>query len=244
LPLTVYYNICYKLGVMESRELKPARLAKGLGQAEVAVRLDVSQAYVNLLENGKRRLTPKLARRFAAFYGLSADVLPVTENFKPEPVGNDRLAEALGKLGYPGFAYLRSHRAKKNPGEVLLTALAQESLDGRVAQALPWLALEYWHMRSEWLVDQARRLNLQNRLGFVVTLARLVSEKHQTGDRTQALRGLESVLNESRLVKEDAFYRKPKTEREKVWLEQNRPESARHWNLLADMRPEHLQYAG
>jgi|SRR5580692_7810538 transcriptional regulator with XRE-family HTH domain len=229
---------------MEPYELKEARLEKGLGQTEVAARLGVSQAYVNLLESGKRRLTPKLARKFAAFYGLSADVLPVAEDFKAEPTDNDRLAQALGKLGYPGFAYMRSHVAKKNPSEVLLMALAQESLDGRVAQALPWLALEYWHMRSEWLVDQARRLNLQNRLGFVVTLARLVSERYaQDENRTRALQALESVLNESRLAKEDAFYRKPKTESEKVWLEQNRPEAARHWNLLADMRPEHLQYA-
>jgi hypothetical protein len=81
-------------------------------------------------------------------------------------------------------------------------------------------------------------------LGFVVTLARLVSERYaQDENRTRALQALESVLNESRLAKEDAFYRKPKTESEKVWLEQNRPEAARHWNLLADMRPEHLQYA-
>ncbi len=228
---------------MEPHELKAARLAKGLGQAEVAARLGVSQAYVNFLENGKRRLTPKLTRWFAGFYGLSADVLPVAKDFRVEPTDNDHLAQALGKLGYPGFAYLHSHVAKKNPSEVLLTALAQETLDGRVAQALPWLALKYSHMRPEWLVDQARRLNLQNRLGFVVTLARLVSEQHaQDANKTHELQALEAVLNESRLAKEDAFYRKPKTESEKVWLEKNRPEAARHWNLLADMRPEHLQY--
>jgi hypothetical protein len=172
-------------------------------------------------------------------------MLPVAKDFRAEPTDNDHLAQALGKLGYPGFAYLHSHVGKKNPGEVLLTALAQETLDGRVAHALPWVALKYSHMRPEWLVDQARRLNLQNRLGFVVTLARLVSEQRtQEANKAHELRALETALDESRLAKEDAFYRKPKTESEKVWLRQNRPEAARHWNLLADMRPEHLQYVG
>ena len=135
--------------------------------------------------------------------------------------------------------------ARKNPGEILLTALAQESLEGRVAEALPWLPLNYWQMDSAWLVNQARKLNLQNRLGFVVSLAQRVSEGNpQTGRRTQALRELEAMLNESRLAKEDAFYRPPRTEGEREWLRQNRPEEAKHWNLLADLRPEHLQYAG
>ena len=85
-------------------------------------------------------------------------------------------------------------------------------------------------------------MNLQNRLGFVVNLARQVSERGLQNDRTLALRDLEAKLNESRLVKEDVFYRLPRTDSEREWLLQNRPEEARHWNLLTDMRPENLQY--
>jgi hypothetical protein len=148
----------------------------------------------------------------------------------------------LAKLGYPGFAYLRSHAAKKNPSEVLLTALAQDTLEARVAEALPWLPLRYWRMPA-WLVEQARKLNLQNRLGFVVNLARQLSERNpQNEDRANALRELEAKLEESRLAREDVFYRPPRTPNERAWLLQNRPEAARHWNLLSDLRPEHLQY--
>jgi transcriptional regulator with XRE-family HTH domain len=229
---------------MRPQELRAARLERGWGQTEVASRLGVSQAYVNMLEKGKRRLTSEMTRKFANVYCLSPTKLPVSEAFKPLKVDAQRLAENLGKLGYPGFAYLHSHLTKKNPGEVLLTALFQNSLEARVAEALPWLLLRYWQMGSDWLVDEARKLNLQNRLGFVVSLARLVSEKHppQNAQRSDTLGQLEATLNTSRLANEDAFYRPPRTDGEREWLLQNRSDEARHWNLLTDLRPEHLQY--
>jgi hypothetical protein len=53
---------------------------------------------------------------------------------------------------------------------------------------------------------------------------------------------LESLLESSWLACEDYFYRPPRNDREPQWLSQNRPEAARHWNLLSGLRPEHLQY--
>ncbi len=230
---------------MKPHELKAARLKKGLVQAQAAKSLGVSQSYVNLLENGKRRLTPGLARRVTTLYGLSPEVLPVPEEFVPTRTSNQRLAESLAKLGYPGFAYLRTHVPSKNPDEVLLTALGQDKLEARVAEALPWVAMYYSHRGSKWLVEQARRFNLQNRLGFVVSLALSVAERVSDHENTtvQSLRELRSKLDESRLVKEDVFYRPPRTESERQWLTQNRSEEAVHWNLLTDLQPEHLQYA-
>lgn len=226
---------------MKPQELKTARLERGWGQTEVAARVGVSQAYINMLEKGKRRLTRALARKFATVYELTP---PVSEAFDPRKADARHLPESLAKLGYPGFAYLRSHVVKRNPGEVLLTALTQESLEARVAEALPWLPLNYWRMDPTWLVEQARKLNLQNRLGFVVSLSRRVAERNaQDENRTRALREVEAALEESRLAKEDAFYRPPRTNGEREWLLQNRTQEAAHWNLLADLRPEHLQYA-
>jgi len=231
---------------MKPHELKAARLKKGLVQAQAAKSLGVSQSYVNLLENGKRRLTPGLARRVTTLYGLSPEVLPVPEEFVPTRTSNQRLAESLAKLGYPGFAYLRTHVPSKNPDEVLLTALGQDKLEARVAEALPWVAMYYSHRGSKWLVEQARKFNLQNRLGFVVSLALSVAQRVSDHENTtvQSLRELRSKFDESRLVKEDVFYRPPRTESERQWLMQNRSEEAVHWNLLTDLRPEHLQYAG
>jgi transcriptional regulator with XRE-family HTH domain len=230
---------------MRLEDLRTERLRRGWNQTEVARRLRVSQPYLNMLENKKRRLTPALERRFVSVYGLSAAVLPEPEVFKPtRKMDAQRLAEHLAGLGYPGFAYLRSHVRKQNPGEVLLTALAQECLEARVAEGLPWLLLQYWQMGSEWLVEQAKKFDLQNRLGFVVALARQLSERTPQSTRTNALSALEALLDRSRLAREDAFFRPPRNNAEREWLTENRPEEARHWNLLSDLRPEHLQYAG
>lgn len=230
---------------MKPHELKAARLKKGLVQAQVAESLGVSQSYVNLLENGKRRLASRLAHKLVTLYDLSPEALPVSEEFVPGRTNDQRLAESLAKLGYPGFAYMRTHVPNKNPDEVLLTALGQDRLEGRVAEALPWVVMQYGHARSNWLVEQARKFNLQNRLGFVVSLALQVAERVPGHDNTrvQSLRDLRSKLDESRLVREDVFYRPPRTDGERQWLAQNRSEEAVHWNLLTDLRPEHLQYA-
>ena len=228
---------------MRPEDFKVARLERGWNQTQAAARLGVSQAYLNMLENGKRRLTPKLTRKFAMTYRLSPATLPVLREFVPTPVNEQHMAESLARLGYPGFGHLRSHTLKRNPSEVLLMALSQERLEARVAEALPWVALEYWQGVSTWLVEQARKLNLQNRLGFVVSLARQISERNpQNERRTHALRDLEATLDSSRLAKEDVFYRPPRAEGEREWLLQNRPEEARHWNLLTDLRPAHLPY--
>ena len=85
---------------MTPHELKAARLKKGLVQAQVAESLGVSQAYVNMLENGKRRVTPWLTRRVSTLYGLSPETLPVSEEFAPAQTDDQHLAESLAKLGY------------------------------------------------------------------------------------------------------------------------------------------------
>ena len=225
---------------MTAQELKSARLAKGWTEAQAAHRLKLSQGYLNYLEHGKRKLTLGLLQKAAAVYGLSPETVPLPVIFTPRPAPNEELFEALARLGYPGFAYLRSQAPPKNPHEVLLTALSQESLDAGVAEALPWVVLRYGK-DDPWLVENARRFNLQNRLGFVVSLARRLASRLPQKSRSEVLHRLEKKLEESRLVKEDVFYRPPRTEGEKKWLRQNRSKDAVHWKMLTDMRPAHLQ---
>ncbi len=227
---------------MKSQELKQARQHRGWTQEEAGSHLGVTQAYLNLLENGKRWLTPRVVRRAVSVYGLSPEVLPVGEDFLPTQTSDDQLVEWLVRLEYPGFAYLKTHTTRKNPYEVLLAALGQTSLDSRVAEALPWVAMKYGRPDT-WLVETARKFNLQNKLGFVVKLGRRVAESHGDNARSKELGKLEEVLEEGRLSNEGFFYRPPMTEREREWLSKNRTADAVHWNLLADMRPEQLSYA-
>jgi hypothetical protein len=105
--------------------------------------------------------------------------------------------------------------------------------------------MQYGHRTSNWLVEQARKFNLQNRLGFVVGLALQVAERAPVTTTPEYSRFVNSdlKLDESRLVKEDVFYRPPQTEGEKQWLVRNGSQEAVHWNLLTDLKPEQLQYA-
>lgn len=231
---------------MDPNTLRLARNRREWTETQAAQRLGLSQSYLAMLERGQRKLTPRLARRFKAVYGLSATVLPSPELFQPRAnVSSEEFAKTLSSLGYPGFAYVKARVRERNPAEVLLEALSQDTLESRVVEALPWLLLQYWDMDAEWLGKQAKLNDLQNRLGFVVGLAKQVS--CQSGpaneERTRALEGLTKALEQSRLVREDTFLKKVHTEAEREWLRQNRPEEAKHWNLLTNWRPEHLPYA-
>jgi hypothetical protein len=155
------------------------------------------------------------------------------------------LAARLAGLGYPGFAYLRRSRAPSNPAEILLSALAAGSLELRVLEALPWLLLRFGGLDAELLVAPARQLNVQNRLGFVVALARQVAELDPGfGHRVAGLRALEAALEPYRLAREDDLGQPFRGEKLREWVRANRSEAAAHWNILTDLAPRHLAYAG
>lgn len=206
---------------MEARYSKRARKQAGLRQQKAAAELGMSQSYLSMLENGDRPLPPRVARAMVRVYGLSPVALPPSrERWNPEVVDPAQLATDLATLGYPGFAYLRRRRADKNPGEVLLTALAQEDLEARLFEALPWLLLKYWDMDTRWLVEQAKVHDLQNRLGFVAALAISVGRRAapRNRERDAALEALENSLRRSLLAREEPLGSGNLSEAERKWL--------------------------
>ena len=151
---------------MTGKHLRGGREQKGWTQEEAASRLGVSQPYLSLLEKGMRRVPEKLARKAATAYSLSAATLPVDTNWESiQPKNEKTLAADLASLGYPGFSYLKS-RAKKNPGEVLLSALSAKSLDSRLTEALPWVLLKYPDLDWQSLVNVAKVRDLTKQVGF------------------------------------------------------------------------------
>ena len=231
---------------MLPKTLKAARTRRNWTEAEAAQRMGMSQSYLAMLEQGQRRVTSRLVHKFKAVYGLSPTVLPTSEVFEPRlPVTSEEFAKEVSALGYPGFAYLKARVRERNPAEVLLEALTQDSLEPRVVESLPWLLLQYWDMDLVWLVKQAKGNNLQNRLGFVDSLAKKVSERSSPANEEQnrTLTDLANTLEDSRLAREDTFLKRVNTDVEREWLRQNRSEEAKHWNLLTSWRPEHLSYA-
>ncbi len=229
---------------MNTHDLRAARLAKGWSQVAAAIRLGVSQPYHAMLERGRRRVTPSLARRAAKLYALAPTAVPRAHREFPARVTAAMLARDLAGLRYPAFAYLRSRSwTPKNPGEVLLAALAQGDLEARLVEALPWLVLRYLTLDWSWVVREAKARDLQNRLGFVVGLARRLAERAGAEGKSRALADLEAQLDRSRLVREDSLCRASLPEPERRWLAEHRPEAAKHWNLLTDWTAEALRYA-
>jgi transcriptional regulator with XRE-family HTH domain len=213
-------------------EVKRAREARGWTQAQAAERLGLSQGYVSLLESGGRPVPPRLAPSLLRTLELSPSVLPPSElNLDP-----DRLPGALGALGYEPFGYLRGRLL--SPAAVLLSALRQKDLSSRVVEALPWLALHFPELNREWLVERAKLHDVQNRLAYVVTLASEMAGAGVAGRLRELVRGLEP----SRLAREDTLCHDSMTEAERRWLRRRRSRQAKHWNLLTDLRREHLPY--
>jgi transcriptional regulator with XRE-family HTH domain len=230
---------------MTGQELKVARKAKGWNQDELAARLGVTQAYVSMVEKGRRLLPYGMARRAAELLQAPPTALPLADS--DERISafseDERLAGELAALGYPAFSHLR-RRSRRNPAEVLLRALNQNDLDSRVVEGLPWLAAKYADLDWDWTVRNAKLADRQNRLGFVATMAGKLAEASGQDDRTRRLKEYVAVLDRSRLVREDTLCCDSLTETERNWLKDTRSEDARHWNLLTGMRPEHLEHAG
>lgn len=227
---------------MTGKQLRLGRESKGWTQQQAAERLGVSQPYLSLLENGTRRLTGRLARRSRALYNLSPVALPLKSTLEDVyPVEGSRLAGDLAVLGYPGFSYLRGGHMK-NPAEVVASALKNRNLEVRVTEALPWLLAKYPDLDWEWLVRAAKVHDLQNRLGFLTTVACRLAQKHGEEHAVEVLAQKESELKQSRLVGEDTLCHESLSETEREWLRKNRSPEARQWNLLTDLSAERLSY--
>ena len=164
---------------MDGTRLREGRQKRNWTQLQAARALGVTQAYLSMVEKGRRAVSAVLAGKARKVYDLPATVLPLPlESSASEwsSPTHDFTAD-LAALGYPGFAYLKT-KAPQNPAGVLLDALDQANLDARVIEGLPWLALTYVDMDWDWLVRNAKVRDRQNRLGFAVSLASEVAARN------------------------------------------------------------------
>jgi len=231
--------------VIKGEILRIARDNAGWTQVKLARRLGVTQAYLSFMESGNRPVPLRLTQRLARLLDLPPTVLPVmTSRSSGRRQMNEWLVEQLARLGYPGFAYRSRPGVVRNPAEVLLAAVACDELEPRLVEALPWLLLHYEGFDLERLVADAKAQDLQNRLGFTVALARQAAESEPAfAGRLPDLRRLEALLEPSRLAREEPYGQGHPNERLRQWLKGKQSETAKHWNLLTDLRVEHLAYA-
>ncbi|MEO6393823.1 MAG: helix-turn-helix transcriptional regulator [Pyrinomonadaceae bacterium] len=218
-------------------QLRRIRKQAGRTQVEAAAKLGVSQTYLSLLEKGERPVTLAVTKRATRVFGLDPTTIPWGKDvMKLRSTTNEKLFLDLAALHYPGFSYMKPGRPK-SPVEVLAGALSTDSLEPRLVEALPWVVLKYSDLDWNVLILTAKVRDFQNRLGFVVNVARRVAE--MAGDQKTAalLQRKESTLDGSRLVREDTLCNNSMTEPEKRWLRESAPSEAKHWRLLTDLSP-------
>jgi transcriptional regulator with XRE-family HTH domain len=223
---------------MSGAVLRTARQAKFLTQATLARELGVSQGYVSLLEAGSRSMSGKLQRKLASVLDLGPTALPLPSHATPLP--GDSVASALGTLGYPGFAHQSALKAM-NPAQVLLGALMSPELDARLAEGLAWLLGQFADLDWQWLLPRAKQHDLQNRLGFLVELARGSAAAKRDPERVETLGRWRDVLEKSRLDRDEPLSMVKVTNVERRWLLAHRSPEARHWRVLSSLRPEVVQ---
>ncbi len=227
---------------MTGRQLRRYRKVRKWTQERAALLLGVSQTYLSLLENGERSLNEKLQRRVVSVFGLSPEKVPTRYTFsKLRNVSDEQLASDLAALGYPGFSHLRPS-ARKNPAELVLSALNADKRDARLVEALPWVIYKYPNLDWAEMVKAAKVYDLQNRLGFVVSVARDVAEANGESKTAEILQRRAMELERSLLVRQNTLCNESMTAAEREWLADHRSETARKWNLLTDTSAEHLNY--
>ena len=219
--------------------MRREREKRGWTQAQAASQLGISQTYLSLLESGRRPLSRHLAAALGQFFELPPTAIEPRENAPGDPAVLDG---ELADLGYELFGG-RGSDARVNPAELLLSALRHDDLDARITEALPWVALTYAEMDWEWLVPRAKVDDLQNRLGFIVTLARELAQKREDEPSEAALFEQEQRLERSLLSREDTLCQESMGEAERAWLRNHRPVEAARWHLLTSMTTGDLPYA-
>jgi len=225
---------------MSGAVLRSARQTKSITQATLAARLGVSQGYVSLLETGNRSMSEGLQIKLAAVLDLGPTGLPLPSNVRPLP--GDAVARALGALGCPGFAH-QSARKAMNPAQVLVGALLSPELDARLAEGLAWLLRQFADLDWLWLLPRAKQHDLQNRLGFLVELARSSAVAKRDSERVETLGQWRDVLEKSRLDRDEPLSTAKVTDVERRWLLEHRSPEASRWRVLSALRPEAVQSA-
>ena len=223
---------------MTGDQLRAGRRKAGLTQHQAASALGVSQPYLSQLETGYREIPNGLARKATSVYRLSPTNLPLPGRDRLL-LSPDEIEQQLVALGYPRFPR-RLVRRRSNPAELILGSLLNSDLDVRLVEAFPWVLVTYPDLDWPWLIERSKLANVQNRLGYLVQLAReLATDPTVLATLTEAY----TELERSRLAVEGTLCHESMPQAERRWLRTHRPAVARYWNLLTDLTIKDLDYA-
>ena len=155
---------------------------------------------------------------------------------------NQEFVFRLAFIGYPGYSYLlQPFERVDTPINVLLDILSYADSELRIIEALPWIILRYCRTDFHHIVAKAQSLHVQNQLGFMVNIASRISQTSDDRVPTETLRQIEANLDNVR--KDGEFLLFPiRSTVQREWIVRNREPEAKHWGVLATLKPEHIDY--
>src|SRR5260370_28232440 len=144
-----------------------------VGLREGRLRVWVVGNYYWQMERGYRRLPVRLVSRAVRKLHLAPTALPMQPLATQfVPVASDELASALARLGYEAFGHLSKRAKAYNSAYLVVGTLVHADLEVRIVEVLPWILSTFHDLDWLWLIAQGRLLTFQNRLGYLVVLAR------------------------------------------------------------------------
>jgi len=152
----------------------------------------------------------------------------------------DSLYFKLAGLGYPGFAYL-GEMSGLDPTEVVCQILLRPNVNPRLMMGVPWV-LSHHDLNWLSLIAEVKAHEAQNRLGYLVHLARKAAQSQERSAVVDLLSQWEDTLAACRLDKEDMMGKTSMSDLEKEWLERYRPEEATYWHVLTNDGLDSLQH--
>ena len=172
----------------------------------------------------------------------------------PLAFNEDHLEKALAVLGYPGFAYLAKYvkfegdsQRALDPTELVRWAVAQDVLNTRITEALPWVLAAY-ASRIDWKhsISDAQEQSVQNRLGYLVHLALELVNSKSSLSHPEARRLLKESLLKLQTVRhcqEQTLMNEEIGPVMRSWVLGNRPQEAAEWHVLTTITTSDLQHA-
>src|SRR5437879_12867726 len=96
---------------MTGGDLRNARKRRGWTQEQAAKKLGMTQAYLSMLESGRRALSRPATARVLRRLDIPPTALPLQEELNWSASPNDLLRGEFVALGYLGFSYFHRRRA-------------------------------------------------------------------------------------------------------------------------------------
>lgn len=145
---------------------------------------------------------------------------------------DDEIVGELACLGYPGFAYYcKRGQEPCDPAELLFDAIDRPDLDARIVEGLPWIPFHFPDLRWDWLIFEAQTRGRQNRLGFVVSLAKSVAERRSMTKLSSTLFAVIGRIDPIRLEMSDTLCKESWPNAQRQAAHQQRSALAAHWDL-------------